>query len=246
MGKVCVCGASALQVDYQSRTMQVSGQTFKEGDYLSIDGTAGEVYAGQIKNAPSEILQGLLQGKAEAKKSATYQNFARLMKWCDQATRLQVRTNADNPEQTANAVAFGASGIGLCRTEHMFFEGDRIDAMREMILAEKTEDRQKALARLLPYQREDFLGMFKDYQGVDYLLHAFMLLARAHPRLRLVLVGDGPCRSQYDELIHFAGIGERVIMPGLVPHGDVVNWLEVSDVVVSPLPTPLGKKSSTN
>jgi pyruvate,orthophosphate dikinase len=103
------------------------------------------------------------------------------MKWCAQATRLQVRTNADNPEQTANAVCFGATGIGLCRTEHMFFEGDRIDAMREMILAEKTEDRQKALAKLLPYQREDFLGMFKELKGLpatirflDPPLHEFL------------------------------------------------------------------------
>jgi pyruvate,orthophosphate dikinase len=103
------------------------------------------------------------------------------MKWCAQATRLQVRTNADNPEQTANAISFGASGIGLCRTEHMFFEGDRIDAMREMILAQKTDDRQKALAKLLPYQREDFLGMFKELKGLpatirflDPPLHEFL------------------------------------------------------------------------
>src|SRR5438093_12052706 len=88
------------------------------------------------------------------------------MKWCQQAARLQVRTNADTPEQTANAVAFGAAGIGLCRTEHMFFEGDRIDAMREMILAEKTEDRKKALAKLLPYQKADFVGIFKALKGL--------------------------------------------------------------------------------
>src|SRR6185503_10927051 len=123
MGKVCVCGAAALQVDYHAKTLTVDGDVFNEGDYLSIDGTAGEVYAGQIKTAASEIVQGLLEGTAQAKKSATFQNFAQLMKWCSQATRMQVRTNADNPEQTANAVAFGASGIGLCRTEHMFFEG---------------------------------------------------------------------------------------------------------------------------
>jgi pyruvate,orthophosphate dikinase len=103
------------------------------------------------------------------------------MKWCAQATRLQVRTNADNPEQTANAVAFGATGIGLCRTEHMFFEGDRIDTMREMILAEKTEERQQALAKLLPYQREDFAGMFRELKGLpatirflDPPLHEFL------------------------------------------------------------------------
>jgi pyruvate,orthophosphate dikinase len=123
----------------------------------------------------------LIENNAAAKKSETFKNFVQLMKWCDKATRLDVRTNADNPEQTANAVAFGASGIGLCRTEHMFFEGDRIDAMREMILAEKTEDREKALAKLLPYQREDFLGMFLELKGLpatirflDPPLHEFL------------------------------------------------------------------------
>jgi pyruvate,orthophosphate dikinase len=181
MGKVCVCGAAALQVDYHAKTLTVNGEVFNEGDFLSIDGTAGEVYAGQIKTAASEVIQGLLEGSAQARKSATFQNFAQLMKWCGQATRLSVRTNADNPEQTANAVSFGASGIGLCRTEHMFFEGDRIDAMREMILAEKTDERQKALAKLLPYQREDFLGMFKELKGLpatirflDPPLHEFL------------------------------------------------------------------------
>ena len=181
MGKVCVCGASALQVDYHAKTLTVDGKIFNEGDYLSIDGTVGEVYAGQIKTAASEVIQGLLEGSAEAKKSQTFQNFAQIMKWCSQATRMSVRTNADNPEQTRNAVNFGATGIGLCRTEHMFFEGDRIDAMREMILAEKTEDRQKALKKLLPYQREDFLGMFKELKGLpatirflDPPLHEFL------------------------------------------------------------------------
>jgi pyruvate, orthophosphate dikinase len=181
MGKVCVCGASALQVDYHAKTLTVVGQVFNEGDFLSIDGTAGEVYAGQIKTAASEVIQGLLENNAGAKKGATYQNFVQLMKWCSQSTRMLVRTNADNPEQTANAVAFGATGIGLCRTEHMFFEGDRIDAMREMILAEKTEERQKALDKLLPYQREDFLGMFKELKGLpatirflDPPLHEFL------------------------------------------------------------------------
>src|ERR1051325_5420223 len=137
MGKVCVCGASALHVNYDAKTLTVDGQTFNEGDYLSIDGTSGTVYAGEVKTAASEVIQGLLEGNAEAKNSGTYKNFAQLMKWCSQATRLAVRTNADNPEQTRNAVNFGATGIGLCRTEHMFFEGDRIDAMREMILAHR-------------------------------------------------------------------------------------------------------------
>ena len=166
MGKVCVCGASALQIDYHAKTLTVEGQVFPEGAFLSIDGTAGEVYAGEVKTAASEIIQVLVEKSLKAKESRTFQNYAKLMDWCAKVTRLQVRTNADNPEQTANAVAFGASGIGLCRTEHMFFEGDRIDAMRQMILAEKTEDRQKALAKLLPYQREDFIGMFTELEGL--------------------------------------------------------------------------------
>jgi len=168
-------------VDYQAKTLTVGGQCFNEGDYLSIDGTSGNVYAGQLKTAPSEVIQVLLQKSLSPKESRVYRNFEQLMKWCDQATRLQVRTNADNPEQTANAVALGASGIGLCRTEHMFFEGDRIDAMREMILAEKTDDRKKALAKLLPYQRDDFAGMFRELKGLpatvrflDPPLHEFL------------------------------------------------------------------------
>jgi pyruvate,orthophosphate dikinase len=181
MGKVCVCGAAKLVVDYGAKTVSVDNQTFKEGDFLSIDGTSGNVYAGQIKTAPSEIIQVLVDKSLDAKDAPTYQMFAQLMKWCSQVTRLTVRTNADNPEQTANALAFGAVGIGLCRTEHMFFEGDRIDAMREMILADTLADRQKALAKILPYQREDFAGMFKELKGLpatirflDPPLHEFL------------------------------------------------------------------------
>jgi pyruvate,orthophosphate dikinase len=181
MGKVCVCGASALDVDYQAKILSVSGLKFNEGDFLSIDGTSGSVYAGQVKTAPSEVIQVLVTKTLKAKESRTYQMFAQLMKWCSQATRLLVRTNADTPEQTTNAIAFGATGIGLCRTEHMFFEGDRIDAVREMIIAEKIEDRQKALAKLLPYQREDFIGIFEALDGLpatvrllDPPLHEFL------------------------------------------------------------------------
>ena len=106
MGKVCVCGASGLDVDYQSKTLSVSKLKFNEGDYLSIDGTSGSVYAGQVKTAPSEVIQVLVNKTLKAKQSQTYQKFAQLMKWCSQATRLQVRTNADTPEQTSNAIAF--------------------------------------------------------------------------------------------------------------------------------------------
>ena len=181
MGKVCICGASALQIDYDKKTVAVAGETFNEGDFLSIDGTAGTVYGGQIATAPSEIISGLLHGDKAAQKTEKFKNFKQLMDWCARIARLEVRTNADNPEQTKNAIAFGATGIGLCRTEHMFFEGDRIDAMREMILAEKTTDRKEALAKLLPYQRADFTGIFKALAGypatirlLDPPLHEFL------------------------------------------------------------------------
>ena len=165
MGKVCVCGAAAVHVDYDKQTVTISGQTFKEGEYLSIDGTAGTVYAGEVKTAPSEIIAGLIHGDKAAQATEKFKNYNQLMKWCSQFTRLSVRTNADTPEQAANAVAFGAVGIGLTRTEHMFFEGNRIDAMREMILADTLEAREAALAKLLPYQRDDFFGIFKALKG---------------------------------------------------------------------------------
>jgi pyruvate, orthophosphate dikinase len=181
MGKVCVCGASELQIDYAAKTVTVQGRTFNEGDYLSINGTVGEVYPGEIKTAASEIVQVLVEGSLKPKDSKTFGLYKQLMDWCDKATRMHVRTNADTPEQTRNAVAFGAKGIGLTRTEHMFFEGERIDAMREMILAENVEDRKKALAKLLPYQREDFIGIFKALNGypatirfLDPPLHEFL------------------------------------------------------------------------
>jgi len=181
MGKVCICGAAAVEVDYHGRSVSVDGQTFREGDWMSIDGTAGKVYAGKVKTAPSEIVAGLIHGDEAAKKTEKFKSFQQLMKWCDEASRMDVRTNADTPEQTENAIAFGAVGIGLCRTEHMFFEGDRIDAMREMILAESLDERKAALAKLLPYQREDFAGIFRALKGypatirfLDPPLHEFL------------------------------------------------------------------------
>ncbi|MEY2559382.1 MAG: pyruvate, orthophosphate dikinase [Verrucomicrobiota bacterium] len=181
MGKVCVCGASGVEIDYNKRTLEAGGTTLKEGDYISIDGTAGEVFAGEVTTAPSEIVQVLVDRSLDGKKSATYRQYEKLMSWVERLRKLDVRTNADTPEQVENAVAFGAQGIGLCRTEHMFFEGDRIDAMREMILAENKEDRAKALAKLLPYQRGDFAGIFKALKGLpatirflDPPLHEFL------------------------------------------------------------------------
>ncbi|MDX6527501.1 MAG: pyruvate, orthophosphate dikinase, partial [Gaiellales bacterium] len=182
MGKVCICGASALQIDYGKKTVSVGKQVFREGeDFLSIDGTSGTVYAGQLATAPSEIITGTLYRDKAAQKTEKFKAFNQLMKWCSQAARLAVRCNADNPEQTENALAFGAVGIGLTRTEHMFFEGDRIDAMREMILADNVDDRKAALAKLLPYQRDDFAGIFKALKGypatirfLDPPLHEFL------------------------------------------------------------------------
>jgi pyruvate,orthophosphate dikinase len=181
MGKVCICGASGVEIDYTAKTVKAGGQTFKEGDFLSIDGTSGTVFGGELATQPSEIITGLLNGDKAAQKTEKFKSFLQLMKWCSEAARMEVRTNADNPEQTENALAFGATGIGLTRTEHMFFEGDRIDAMREMILADNVEDRKAALAKLLPYQREDFTGIFKALKGfpatirfLDPPLHEFL------------------------------------------------------------------------
>jgi pyruvate,orthophosphate dikinase len=181
MGKVCICGAAGVDINYDKKTVTISGQVFNEGDFLSIDGTSGIVYAGEVKTAPSEIISGLLNGDKAAQATEKFKSYNQLMKWCSQFTRLQVRTNADTPEQTSNAVAFGAVGIGLTRTEHMFFEGNRIDAMREMILADTLADREAALAKLLPYQREDFHGIFKALKGypatirfLDPPLHEFL------------------------------------------------------------------------
>jgi pyruvate,orthophosphate dikinase len=181
MGKICVCGAAEVQINYAKRTMKIESLNFKEGDYLSIDGTSGEIFPGEVKTAPSEVVQGLLENKAAAKRSRTYKNFTQIMAWCAKASKMQVRTNADTPGQVKNAVAFGATGIGLCRTEHMFFEGNRIDAVRQMILAETEGDRRKALKKLLPYQRKDFEGIFKALNGLpgtirllDPPLHEFL------------------------------------------------------------------------
>ena len=181
MGKVCVCGASELRIDYISKTVTANGHTLKEGDFISIDGTAGVVFAGEVKTAPSEIVQVLVSKTLQPEKSKNYQDYAALMQWSDKYRKLDIRTNADTPEQVENAIAFGAEGIGLCRTEHMFFEGDRIDEMREMILARNTDDRKKALAKLLPYQREDFIAIFHALDGLpatirflDPPLHEFL------------------------------------------------------------------------
>jgi pyruvate,orthophosphate dikinase len=181
MGKVCIVGCGMLNIDYAKGTVAVGERVLKEGDAISIDGFTGEVIAGQVATRPSEVIQVLIEKSLKPEQSRVYQQFAELMGWADAKRKLRVRTNADQPDQAEAAVAFGAEGIGLCRTEHMFFEGNRIDAMREMILATTTEARKKALAKLLPYQREDFEGIFKAMKGMpvtirtlDPPLHEFL------------------------------------------------------------------------
>ncbi len=181
MGKICVCGAHDMTVDYGKKTLTGGGVTLKEGDFISLNGFAGVIYAGEIKSSPSQVIQGLLEGKAAAKKSPTYKKFVQLMTWADKYRKLGVRTNSDTPGQVKNAIAFGAEGIGLTRTEHMFFEGNRIDSVRQMILAEDDAGRAKALKKLLPYQKKDFTGIFEALDGrpatirlLDPPLHEFI------------------------------------------------------------------------
>ncbi len=179
MGKVCVAGCGALVIDYAKRTLSANGQTLKEGDFISIDGFTGEVLAGQLATKPSEVVEVLITKTLKPEQSHVYQQFAELMSWADEVRKLKVRTNADKPDQAVQAIAFGAEGIGLCRTEHMFF--DHIMPMREMILAETVAERKKALAKLLPFQRSDFAGLFRAMKGfpvtirtLDPPLHEFL------------------------------------------------------------------------
>lgn len=179
MGKVCVCGASELNVDYKAGTVTVKGKVLKEGDDISIDGFTGEVFAGAVETLPSEVLQVLIKKTLKPEQSEVYRRFSQVMTWADEFRTLGVRTNADLPDQARQAVSFGAEGIGLCRTEHMFF--DHIDEIREMILASTLDARQKALSKLLPFQREDFAGLFKAMEGkpvtvrlLDPPLHEFL------------------------------------------------------------------------
>ncbi len=165
MGKCCVSGAGAINVDYKTRTVEIDGTVLREGDFISLNGSTGEVYYGEVKTRPAEVTG----------------DFAELMSLCKKYTHLVVRTNADTPHDAEVARAFGAVGIGLCRTEHMFFENVKIKAMREMILADTVEGREKALEKLLPYQKQDFYGILKCMDGMpvnirllDPPLHEFV------------------------------------------------------------------------
>lgn len=184
MGKVCVAGCGKLNIDYKKGEMRVEGNEsflIKEGDYISIDGSTGEVIEGKLLTKPSEVIQVLITKEMKPQQSKVYQTYKDLMNWADEVRKLRVRTNADQPDQSAAAIAFGAEGIGLCRTEHMFFGDDRILYVREMILSDSVEGRKNALAKLLPYQREDFAGIFKVMAGkpvtirtLDPPLHEFL------------------------------------------------------------------------
>lgn len=167
MGKVCVAGCAVLEIDYSKHEMKVAGrpEVIKEGDYISLDGSKGEVILGQVQTKPSEVIQVLVDKTLDPKDAPVYQQYAKIMSWADKYRKLRIRTNADQPDQSANAVAFGAEGIGLCRTEHMFFGEGKIGPMREMILADTLEERKAALAKLLPLQRTDFEGIFRVMDG---------------------------------------------------------------------------------
>jgi pyruvate,orthophosphate dikinase len=181
MGKVCVVGASDIRVDYKKRQFSAGSVVVKEGDEISIDGTTGEVLAGALQTQPSEIKRVLLDETLPAEDSSLYGEFAEFMSWADEARRLEVWTNADQPDQAAVAVKFGAQGIGLCRTEHMFFAGDRITPMRKMIVAKDEAGRRAALEELRPMQQEDFVGIYRAMAGrpvvvrtLDPPLHEFL------------------------------------------------------------------------
>ena len=180
MGKCAVVGAKDISVDIQRRLFTVDGLTVNEGDWLTLDGATGRVFSGDLPTIPSDIVR-VLSGTMRADGSPVYRSFSRLLGWADDARTLRVRANADTPQDARVARSFGAEGIGLCRTEHMFFEGDRITAMREMIVARDESGRRRALAKLLPMQRADFDGIFEAMNGypvtirlLDPPLHEFL------------------------------------------------------------------------
>ncbi|HEX9492519.1 MAG TPA: putative PEP-binding protein, partial [Thermoanaerobaculia bacterium] len=182
MGRSCVVGAGALRVDYSRGELRAEGhEPLEEGDWISIDGSTGEVINGQLATRPSEVIQVLVEGSMKPEQSEVFRNFERLLKWADEIRTMGVRTNADTPHDARVARLFGAQGIGLCRTEHMFFAEERILRVREMILARNEAGRRKAIDQLLPFQKGDFEGIFRELAGMpvtirllDPPLHEFL------------------------------------------------------------------------
>ena len=206
LGKVCVCGATEVTMDYVERTLTVGEVRLREGDAISLDGSTGAVYAGEVATSPSEVRQ-VLAGDLPSRASRWYGLFETVMAWSDEYRSIQVRTNADTPEQAEDALDYGAEGIGLCRTEHMFFDPERIDAMRQMILAGDKGERRRALAKLLPFQRQDFQRLFEAMAGrpvtirlLDPPLHEFL---PTEPAVREALAAKlGLPAAQVEERVH--------------------------------------------
>jgi pyruvate,orthophosphate dikinase len=180
-GKCCICGAGDLKIDYKKGTISVGSKTFKEGQIISLNGSTGKVYEGEISSESSPVVAGLVDNKKAAQNHWIFKLYQQVSDWSDKFRKIKVRTNADSPSDSKNARAFGAEGIGLCRTEHMFFEGDRITDVRRFILADNEKDRNKAILKLLPHQRKDFEGIFKAMDGLpvtvrllDPPLHEFL------------------------------------------------------------------------
>src|SRR5687768_2761090 len=182
MGRPCVVGAGSLRVDYARGELKAEGrEPLEEGDWLSLDGTTGEILSGQLPTRPSEVIQVLVEESMKPEDSEIFRNFDRLLKWADSIRTLGIRTNADTPQDARVARLFGAQGIGLCRTEHMFFQEERILRVREMILARDIKGRRSALEHLLPFQKADFEGIFRELHGLpvtirllDPPLHEFL------------------------------------------------------------------------
>ena len=180
-GKCCICGAGDLKIDYKKGTVTVGKKVYKEGTVISLNGSTGKVYEGEIPSESSPVVAGLVEGNKKAQKHWIFKMYQTVSEWSDKYRKIGVRTNADSPADSSAAIAFGAEGIGLCRTEHMFFEGDRITDVRRFILAETDKDRNKAIKKLLPHQRKDFEGIFKAMDGkpvtvrlLDPPLHEFL------------------------------------------------------------------------
>ncbi len=209
MGKVCIVGCSEIEVNCRQGSMSVHGQKFQEGDFISLDGFVGEVIQGKIKTIPSEVVRVLVEKTLKPEQAPVYQRFARLMRWADRHRRLRVRANADHPDQARAAKALGAQGIGLCRTEHMFFGERRINKFRAMILAGTESERRKVLKELLPLQRRDFEAIFREMPGkpvtirtLDPPLHEFLPKGGKEIREAAKVLGVSPekLRQRSNEL----------------------------------------------